>query len=952
QALMATYGQDRPADRPLWLGSVKSNIGHTQAAAGVAGVIKMVLAMRHGMLPRTLHIDDPSTHVDWSAGSVELLTESREWPAGPGPRRAGVSGFGISGTNVHLVLEEDQDLESDWQDSEVDPTRQHNTDEADEGSEASPGSVAWVVSARSGAALVEQAGRLREFAVARPELTSADVALSLATTRSVGFPHRLVVVGADRGQLLDGLAVASAGGQASGVVSGVAGSVVRPVFVFAGQGAQWAGMGLELWDQEPVFAEAMEGCAEALAPFVDWRLRDALGDADMMARVEVVQPVTWAVMVSLARLWRASGVEPAAVVGHSQGEIAAACVVGGLSLGDGARVVALRSRALAQLAGTGGMVSVPAGLDEAREWISGWGAALSVAAVNGPRQVVVAGEAAACAEFAAAYAGQGVRQIAVDYASHTAQVEAVEDRIAEDLAGLSPVSSTVPFYSTVEGAVVDTALLDGGYWYRNLRQTVRFGDVIAGLVGEGHRTFVEVSAHPVLGMAVAQAGEDLVVTPSLRRGEGDREQWLRSLAAAYVAGAEVNWAAALGGNERAPRVDLPTYPFQRQRFWPRAALRRGGDASSVGQQEASHPLLGAAVWLSDGDGVVLTGRLSVAAAPWLADHAVHGTVLLAGTAFVDLAIHAGDLVGCGTLEELALQEPLVLPDQGGVQIQVHVGDEDGDGRRSVTVSSRDAEGEWVRHAVGTLSAADSPVPEPVVQWPPTGAEPIPLDDVYDHLAERGYGYGPAFQGLRSVWRIGEAIYTEAELPEAAETEAGPDAGGFGLHPALLDAALHGLLAGGYGESGDGVGLPFAWSGVRLLAGDARHLRAVLVPGLDGSIAVSAFDGAGQPVFQAKSLVMREIPSDDIHRPGEREVRRSLFGVDWAPLPVAESPAVPAWGRLGEVAGAELPPAIVAVVPSALGSEEAPAAVARATALVLGWVQEWLADPAADDAQLV
>ncbi|MFF1309192.1 polyketide synthase dehydratase domain-containing protein, partial [Streptomyces sp. NPDC058307] len=533
--------------------------------------------------------------------------------------------------------------------------------------------------------------------------------------------------------------------------------------------------------------------------------------------------------------------------------------------------------------------------------------------------------------------------------------EAVEDRIAEDLAGLSPVSSTVPFYSTVEGGVVDTALLDGGYWYRNLRRTVRFGDVVAGLVGEGHRSFVEVSAHPVLGMAVAQAGDDLVVTPSLRRGEGDREQWLRSLAAAYVAGLEVNWATIDSRGDHIRQVSLPTYPFQRKHYWPRTLARRGGDVSSVGLQSSGHPLLGAAVWLSDGDGLVLTGRLSVAAAPWLADHAVHGTVLLAGTAFVDLAIHAGDLVGCGTLEELALQEPLVLPGQGGgVQIQVHVGDEDADGRRSVTVSSRDAEGEWVRHAAGTLSAAVGSAPAPLVQWPPAGAELISLDDVYDHLAERGYGYGPAFQGLRRAWRIGDRIYTEAELPEAVETQAGAGSGvgGFGLHPALLDAALHGLLVGGYGESGDGVGLPFTWSGVRLLAGDARHLRAVLVPGADGSLSVSAFDGAGQPVLQAESLVLRKIPSDHFTRPGEREVGRSLFTVDWAPLPVAESPAVPGWGRLGEVAGAEFPPVVVAVVPSVPAGREVSAAAGQATALVLGWVQEWLADPAADDAQLV
>ncbi|MFE2189184.1 acyltransferase domain-containing protein, partial [Streptomyces sp. NPDC059455] len=578
---------------------------------------------------------------------MELLTESREWPAGSGPRRAGVSAFGISGTNVHLILEQPA------QDASVQDASALDAPVLD--GLVSAGSVAWVVSARSAAALAGQAGRLAEFVAARPDVSVRDVAFSLAATRTTGFAHRLAVVGRDREQLVESLGAVATGQEAPGVVTGVAGSAVRPVFVFAGQGAQWAGMGLQLWDEEPAFAAAMERCAAALEPFVDWRLRDVLADAGLLARVDVVQPASWAVAVSLAGLWRAYGVEPAAVAGHSQGEIAAACVAGGLSLEDGARVVALRSRALAGLAGTGGMVSVPAGLDEVGEWISRWGVDLSVAAVNGPRQVVVAGAASACAEFVDAYGDRGARRIAVDYASHTAHVEAVQDRLAGDLAGVSPVSGSVPFYSTLEARVLDTAELDGGYWFRNLRRTVRFGEVIAGLAAEGHRVFVEVSPHPVLGLAIAQAGEDLVATGTLQRGDGGRARWLTALAGAYAAGIEVDWAAATADGGRAVKVGLPTYPFQRERYWPKAVVGRG-DASSAGQERVGHPLLAAAVWLAEGDGLVLTGRLSLAAMPWLADHTVHGTVLLPGTAFVDLAVHAGDLAGCGVLEELTLQE--------------------------------------------------------------------------------------------------------------------------------------------------------------------------------------------------------------------------------------------------------------------------------------------------------
>ncbi|WP_346168476.1 beta-ketoacyl synthase N-terminal-like domain-containing protein, partial [Streptomyces javensis] len=929
QALLATYGQDRPEGRPLLLGSVKSNIGHTQAAAGVAGVIKMVQAMRHGVLPQTLHVDAPSSHVDWSTGAVELLTTSREWPAGSSRRRAGVSAFGISGTNVHVILEEPAE-EAEVLDAPV-----------LDGPESSAGPVAWVLSARTAPALAAQATRLAEFVTARPEVAAKDLAFSLAVTRTTAFPHRLAVVGDDREQLLEGLSAVATGEEAPGVVRGVAGSVSRPVFVFAGQGAQWVGMGLRLWEQEPVFAAAMERCGQALAPFVDWRLREVLGEGELLGRVDVVQPASWAVAVSLAELWRAYGVEPVAVAGHSQGEIAAACVAGGLSLEDGARVVALRSRALAELAGTGGMVSVPASLEEVREWISGWGDDLSLAAVNGPRQVVVAGAASACGEFAEAYADRGARRVAVDYASHTAHVEAVRDRLAEDLAGVSASSSAVPFYSTLEARVVDTAELDGGYWYRNLRQTVRFGEVIAALAAEGHRVFVEVSPHPVLGLAIAQAGEDLVAAGSLQRGEGGRGRWLTALAGAYTAGVEVDWAAATADEGRAVKVGLPTYPFQRQHYWPKPLTGRG-DASSIGLQRDAHPLLAAAVWLAEGDGLVLTGRLSVSAMTWLADHAVHGTVLLPGTAFVDLAVHAGDLAGCGVLEELTLQEPLLLPSSGGVQLQVQVGDSDGDsGRRTVTVSSREGQGEWVRNAVGVLAPVGSePVPAPLAVWPPAGAESVPVDGAYETFAQRGYGYGPAFQGLRQVWRTGDTVFAEVELPEAAEA----DAAGFGLHPALLDAALHGLLAASDGSGG--TGLPFAWSGVRLLAGGARQLRVVLARE-SGDVSVTAFDDVGEPVLHARSLAMREAAEGQLSG-SDRQVRQSLFTVDWVPLTVQAPTDAVQWAQHGS----GMAPVVVAAVPVAPAGSSASQAAHQAAATVLGWVQQWLADPATDDARLV
>ncbi|WP_372492947.1 type I polyketide synthase [Actinoalloteichus caeruleus] len=547
QALLATYGQDRDPDQPLLLGSIKSNIGHTQAASGIAGVIKMVMALRHGVLPRTLHVEEPTAKVEWDSGAVSLLTERLDWPERGHPRRAGVSSFGISGTNAHVVLEQAPER----------PAPVGTRTPAVSGT-----AVAWVVSARSERALRHQAGRLRSFLDRHPALDPVDVGRSLSTTRAV-LEHRAAVVAADRAELLAGLSALSEGGVAPSLVSGVAGSPVRPVFVFPGQGAQWVGMGRGLLTSSPVFADSMNRCAEALAPFTDFDLFEVLGDEDALARVEVVQPVLWAVMVSLAEVWRAVGVHPVAVIGHSQGEIAAAVVAGALSLSDGARVVALRSRALRALAGAGGMVSVPLPVEEVASRL---GPGLSVAAVNGPESVVVSGAAEAVEEWLARCEREGVRarRVAVDYASHSAQVDQLESELVEVLAGVRPESSRVPFYSTVTGGVFDTVGLDGRYWFRNLRSTVEFSAAVRASVVDGHGVFVEVSPHPVLAMGV-QEHDGVVVVETVRRGEEEASRFLRSVARAHVCGVRVDWSAVFSGGGR---TDLPTYAFQRRRFWP------------------------------------------------------------------------------------------------------------------------------------------------------------------------------------------------------------------------------------------------------------------------------------------------------------------------------------------------------------------------------------------------
>ncbi|MDT0616560.1 type I polyketide synthase, partial [Streptomyces lancefieldiae] len=563
QALLATYGQGRADGRPLRLGSLKSNIGHTQAAAGVAGVIKMVMAMRHGVLPKTLHVDEPSPHVDWSAGAVELLTEALPWEAEDRPRRAGVSSFGLSGTNAHLVLE--QPGAEDAAGTAGDDTG--DTGPAAEGtaerSATSPVlrsapedavvpravAVPWVLSGATEAAVRQQAARLAEFTAVDEGGQGYDprgVARGLALGRAA-LDRRTVVTGADRAALTDGLAAVADG---TAPVRKADSAPGRTVFVFPGQGTAWVGMAVGLLGECEVFAERFGECVGVLERFVEWSVWDVVWGVEgavSLDRVDVVQPLSWAVMVSLAAVWESVGVVPDAVVGHSQGEIAAAVVAGALSLEDGARVVVLRSRVIAgSLAGAGGMVSVGVGVGEV-ERLGLLSVGVSVAAVNGPSSVVLAGDVVGVDEVVARCEGLGVRvrRVAVDYASHSVHVEGVREELLRVLGPVVPRGGGVRFFSSVECGWVDGGGLGGGYWYRNLREPVLFAGAVEGLVGEGFGVFVEVSAHPVLVPGVEGVlegvGVEGVVVGTLRRGEGGWGRVLRSVGELWAAGVDIDW---------------------------------------------------------------------------------------------------------------------------------------------------------------------------------------------------------------------------------------------------------------------------------------------------------------------------------------------------------------------------------------------------------------------------
>ncbi|WP_051133414.1 type I polyketide synthase [Nocardia paucivorans] len=886
QALLATYGVDR--DRPLWLGSLKSNIGHTQAAAGVGGVIKMVQAMRHGVLPKTLHVAEPSPHVDWSAGAVRLLQDRKAWPAGERVRRAGVSAFGISGTNAHLILEE---------------APASSPDEPPAGETASGGALVWTVSAKTREGLRDQAIRLREWLSAHPDTDAARVASSLVRHRS-HLEWRAAVVGRGSADLAAGLAkLADSAGDAEGLVSGRA-STRRVAFVFPGQGGQWQRMAAELLVAGGVFAEAIAECEAALAPFVDWSLSAVLrgGSAASLERVDVVQPVLFAVMVSLARLWRSHGVEPAVVIGHSQGEIAAAVVAGGLSLSDGARVVALRSRAVAEeLAGSGGMVVVASTADAVRQRLREFGDRLSVAATNGPEQTVVSGQESAVAEFMAGCAHDGVwvKRIPVDYASHSAAVESIRDRVLAQLADIRPRTGSVPLFSTVAGEYLDTAGLDARYWYRGLREQVRFAESIEALMGAGINAFIEVSPHPVLTTGIESTAEVLgvadrvAVLGTLKRDHGGPEELAVALARAHCVGVSV---AATALAPAAARVALPTYAFRHQRYW----LQPSG--GGVGTGSFGHPLLTNAVQLAGKDEWLFTGRISVRTHSWQADHTVLGSVILPGTAFVDMALTVGARLGVESVEELSLEEPLLLDDTA-VDIQVGVEPADEAGRRRFVIHSRvvaeedteSGEGEWVSHGGGVLAPAGATVlpwldaqphgPESA-EWPPVGAQPVPTGELYERLAELGFGYGPVFQRVGSVWRDGDDLLVEVSLPADTGDRAIP----FGIHPALLDSAFHPLIEGLASDMPAGrIPLPFSFTGIRLYRSGVPALRVRLIRMDTDRVRVVASDPTGELVLSLESLTTRPADVKTLTaRPGRRA---SLSDIDWVPVPSDSGEAV-------------------------------------------------------------
>ncbi|MFJ2420748.1 SDR family NAD(P)-dependent oxidoreductase, partial [Streptomyces brevispora] len=885
QALLAVYGQDRPDGRPLLLGSVKSNIGHTQAAAGVAGVIKTVLSMRHGTLPRSLHIDRPTPHVDWSEGGVELLTETTPWPEHDRPRRAAVSSFGISGTNAHVILEAPADT----------PAATETP-----GTGADGPLVPWLVSGHTPGALRARAAQLAEVLEREPQLHPADVSAALAAGPGA-FEHRVSFVAADREEALRALA-SVASGETRGIL---APERVRTAFLFTGQGSQRAGAGRDLYAAYSVFAAAFDEACAALDPIVGRSVHEIMfadegtPEAALLNNTRYTQPALFALETALFRLVEHFGVRPDALLGHSVGSVAAAHAAGVLSLDDAATLVAARGRLMQGLPAGGAMLAVALDEESVTRLLTGLDDRAGIAALNGPRATVVSGEASAVDEIAAlaAESGARTRRLTVSHAFHSPLMEPVLAEFREVVSGLEFRAPALTVISDLTGQAVDPDdFASADYWVRHAREAVRFADGVRTLKELGIGTFLELGPDAVLATMAADSHPEAVLLPLLRRDRSGLHSLPEALGALHAAGGTVG-RAVYGAREGRGRVELPTYPFQRERYWLDRPTVPAGTArvQQAGLGATDHPLLGAAVELADGTGTVHTGLLSLDSHPWLADHAVLGTVVLPGAALLELALYVGRQAGADAVDELTLSDPLLIPDTGSVQVQVSVGAESAGGRRTVTVHSRrpdtenrtgphDAAGEpWTVHASGVLAPDTAAQPETETgAWPPAGAEPVEVAGAYAELAELGYTYGPAFQGLRAAWRDPEdgTWFAETVLPQDSAT----GGGGHLLSPSLLDSALHPLALAGPGPSG-GLPVPFSWNGVRVHATRAGSVRARLSAAGPDTTELLLTDETGAPVLSVASLVVREADPARFAR-ARRDVD-GLYRVEWTALSVPE-----------------------------------------------------------------
>ncbi|SPF05490.1 type I polyketide synthase [Streptomyces sp. MA5143a] len=917
-ALLATYGQDR--ERPLYLGSLKSNIGHAQAAAGVAGVIKTVLALRHGTLPRTLHVDEPTAEVDWSAGAVELLTEARPWPDTGRPRRAAVSSFGISGTNAHVVLEEAPLVDA----PEAEAIRT--------GTGPGPGRLAspipLVLSAATEQALTAQVTRMRARLAVVPQVEGAfgepgglaRIGHALAVTRAA-LPHRAAVVAADRAEALAGLdALASGAGTASAFrATAVEG---RTVFLFTGQGSQRRGMGTELAAAQPVFRRALDEVAAHLEPHLAQPLTKVLADeTGLLDRTEYAQPALFALEVALFRQLEHWGIVPDHLLGHSVGALAAAHVAGVFSLPDACRLVAARGRLMQALPGTGAMAAVEATEEEILPDLAGREDQIGLAAVNGPAAVVISGDTEAVTRTARDWERRGrrIRMLRVSHAFHSPHMDpmlAAFEEVAHSVAYHPPALSVISDRTGGEATADD--LCSPAHWVRHVRETVRFHAAVLRLRDLGTTRYVELGPDGVLSAMVRESLTEepgtpapALVVPVLRRDRAEAPGAAEAVARLHVTGHTPDWGAVFAGHPPAGPDTLPTYAFQRRRYWVAPTPAR--TTTAPGATPLDHPLLTSAVTLADSGHTLLTGRVDAVGQPWLTDRTVLDRVSVPDSVLLDLAVVAARETGAGRVAHLLPVTPLVPPRRGALDLQVTVGPQGGaHGHRSVTVHARPHDGDtgWIRHAEGTLATAPvaghapgtggerpSHVAAPsggVATWPPTGAEPVDVrpsaadgPDLADAVV-----HGPGLAGLRALWRRGTEVWAELITPDADQVAAED----FGLHPALLESVLHALRLTRTG--GAALWHSATYRNVTVRGTPTGRLRARITPTDGDTVTVTVTDTDGRAVATVGALTPR-------HRPAPAEASAHPYDealpyeLAWRPLEPPPGTPPDRWALVGD-----------------------------------------------------
>uniref|UniRef100_UPI0038BA61E0 type I polyketide synthase n=2 Tax=Mycobacterium marinum TaxID=1781 RepID=UPI0038BA61E0 len=896
-ALLATYGADRDAEQPLWLGSVKSNMGHTQAAAGVAGLIKMIQAINHAVLPPTLHVDAPSPHIDWSAGAVRLLTEAVPWPDTGRARTAGISSFGISGTNAHLIVQEAP------QESTADPSPSDVCE---------PLFRVWPVSGRTAEALNAQAERLGQYLVDHPDLDLTDLAYSLATTRAHHAYRAAVTVPGDtvntRDDLLAGLRSLAVDQFHPGVTYhhyrlGQAG---KTVFVFPGQGAQYAGMGAGLYRHHPVFTTAIDEICAVMDEHLDVPLRDVMfTEPGLLQQTVYAQPALFAFGVAMHAVLTQAGVNPDYLLGHSVGELTAAHVAGVLSLEEAAVLVCARGR-LMQSCTPGAMMAISASEPAVAAMLENHPEVV-IAAVNGPTSVAVAGPAEqlnALREHCN-ISNHKVTLLRVSHAFHSPAMDPILAEFEAIAKRLTYRPHSVPIMSNLTGSLATVEQLTSArYWAQHLRKPVRFYDGVTRLLAGGEQAFVELSPHPVLAAAITdtltgvtdRVGSAVVTT--LRRDRPDMDMVASAIANLHVHGHSPSWQKIYPG---ATTVELPTYPFQHRRYWLDPAPR--ADVSAAGLDQPEHPLLAAVTELADQDQIVLSGRLSTSAHRWLAGHQLGDTVVLPATALIDMALYAGEHTGCPTIDELVLQTPLTLTPDAATDLQISVAAPDEQNRRTFSVHARTSEhphqhSTWVLHASGTLSNAPSTTPPTKPLPGPQAITKVNQESFYDQLAQHGLHYSEAFRSIQGIGKDPlnpDAICAEVALPADIETH------GYGIHPALLDAALHPLTAAlADTNTNSGPQLPFAIAGITLHATGASRMHVQLEPTATDTFRLSATDPVGAPVITIDSLTVRSLPDTDLTQPPTHKAQQGIFELTWPALPAETFPAtgvLPPWALI-------------------------------------------------------